>query len=82
MTLIPTDIYAELKAATTEDLILATAWWYEKELDQSRFTDGLRMALKIMQPDGWWQVAPAWLREYRRNCQVPSSQIVAEKEGS
>ena len=59
------DVYDELKTATTEELLLAMAWCYEEQAGRLEYAAGLRMAVKVLQPEGWKQLAPAWLKEYR-----------------
>jgi len=58
------DIYADLKAATPGQLVRAALHHYRA---REEFCRGIELGVKLCQPDGWQQVAPAWLRDVKQH---------------
>jgi hypothetical protein len=59
------DDYDDLKGATPEELLESVKYaWRNSKLPQE-FFDGMDMGFKLGKGD-WRQVAPAWLREWRK----------------
>ena len=63
-------MYDDLKQASPEELLEATIEELKKgtrltKHERNEFINGLVLGFKIAQEDGWQQVAPAWLRNYR-----------------
>lgn len=54
--------YKELETADPKELLEAVIlFWKEDNPDCERW---LRLGFAIAQPEGWMQIAPAWLRDY------------------
>jgi hypothetical protein len=47
---------------TSEQLLKATIEYHKQELNDLSMVRSLELALKLMQPDGWQFISPAWLR--------------------
>ena len=71
----PLDVYTALRRATPEDLLHAAIFCYVTMGEPSRYiegiVEGLQIAIKIVGPDGWRQIAPAWLRGYQQTKEPP-----------
>lgn len=70
----PKDIYADQKAATPEELLEVVKYHYLYGPASHTDSEGrslvdpehmMDMAFKIGRGEGWTEIAPAWLREYR-----------------
>lgn len=57
--------YEELRNASPEELLEAVCGFYDKQSATGNFVSGLKIGFKIAGPDGWKEVAPIWLAEYR-----------------
>jgi len=64
---VKSDIYEELKQSTPKERLRAAIWFWEQAADShADYIAGLETGFALAQPDGWRHVAPAWLREIRK----------------
>ena len=71
------DIYKDLKNASKEDLISAVKYHFTLYLSSPNYEterqyycgyiDAINIVLKILQPEGWMEVAPIWLKQYKKH---------------
>ena len=54
--------YKELETATSEELLEAVVWFWQR--DNPDCERWLRLGFAIAQPGGWRQIAPVWLQAY------------------
>lgn len=52
----------DLSHTTAEERIKATLEYHIQELNDFSCNQGLELAIKLVKPDGWQHIAPAWLR--------------------
>lgn len=55
----------DLREATPEELVESFLWFHRESLTD-RESSLVRLGRRLAGPDGWEQIAPAWLREYRK----------------
>jgi len=65
-----TDVYADLRNATPEELLEAVAWYYRKTVVLPAASEGMLsfvyLGFLLAQPGGWEHVAPWWLRASKK----------------
>ena len=59
-------MYEELKSASIEDRIGAAEKYFREHTENVEFANGLAFAKKLVQADGWCELAPIWMREYKQ----------------
>jgi len=64
------DVYAELRAAAPQERLEAMILFWAGDSQNPRADYFLRLGFAVAQPDGWKQIAPAWLRAWRAKEQV------------
>jgi len=69
------EAYYEIRHASNDELLEAAIHFWQSDTDEGyaahELEKWMRIGYALAQEDGWRQVAPAWLTDWRKHIEIP-----------